>query len=59
MTTTACPDAGILAAYLDGTLPADDRPAVEQHLVACVDCRDLASEVVLALTAAQKEKGSQ
>ncbi len=42
------PDA-VLAAFLDGTLPADERPRVEAHLAACDDCYVVFAETVRAL----------
>ncbi|HVC21667.1 MAG TPA: CHAT domain-containing protein [Vicinamibacterales bacterium] len=40
----ACPDEEALAAYIDGTLAATDRAAVEAHLTRCADCREIVAE---------------
>ncbi|MBI4461597.1 MAG: zf-HC2 domain-containing protein, partial [Acidobacteria bacterium] len=42
-----------LQAYLDDELAAERRAAVEQHLVACVDCRRLADELRQVSTSLQ------
>jgi CHAT domain-containing protein/tetratricopeptide (TPR) repeat protein len=41
-----CPDAALLAAFLDGALPPDEREAVVSHLVECPQCRAVALTVV-------------
>ena len=33
------PSAGVLAAFVDGTLPLAERPTIESHLADCDDCR--------------------
>jgi anti-sigma factor RsiW len=35
--------------YLDGTLPATDRVALEQHMSSCAGCRSLADEISSAV----------
>ena len=35
-----CPDPNVLAAYLDGTLPAAEAETVEAHLASCAGCLD-------------------
>jgi hypothetical protein len=40
----------ILADYVDGTLGAPERAAVEAHAAGCVDCRQFMDEVAGALT---------
>jgi tetratricopeptide (TPR) repeat protein len=37
-----CPAPELLAAYVDGTVAANERAELERHLVACPDCRDAA-----------------
>jgi tetratricopeptide (TPR) repeat protein len=41
-----CPDAALLAAYLDGGLADDERRAVVSHLAECPQCRAVALTVV-------------
>lgn len=36
-----CPDPAALAGLAEGCLPADARPALERHLAACHDCREV------------------
>ena len=33
------PSAGVLAAFVDGTLPLAERAAIDSHLADCDDCR--------------------
>ena len=40
----ACPDPETFAAYLDGTLAASERAAVEAHVAGCADCREVLAE---------------
>ncbi len=41
----ACPEFEMsVAAWLEGELPADERAAVERHLIGCVACRAFAEE---------------
>ncbi len=35
----ACIDGKKLSAYLDGELPEEERPAIEEHLALCAACR--------------------
>src|SRR5262245_16397399 len=49
----ACPEPGLLAAYVDGTVASEERTRVERHLVACPDCR----EIVAGAVSAQAEIG--
>src|SRR5262245_15099757 len=42
----ACPEPEQLAAFIDGTLAPAERTPVEQHLVACGDCRDIVAETI-------------
>ena len=42
----ACPDAGTLAAYLDGQLFAEERERVEEHLSHCATCCSVAAAAV-------------
>ncbi len=45
-----CPDLEILLAeYVDGTLPAEVKSALESHLAACADCRELARDAAGAV----------
>ena len=44
-----CPDAETLAAYLDGTLDAASRDAVESHLADCAHCRAALAETMTFL----------
>ncbi|MEW6743394.1 MAG: zf-HC2 domain-containing protein [Planctomycetota bacterium] len=37
----SCPDADLVAGYIDGTLLPDEEAAVTTHLEACVPCREL------------------
>jgi hypothetical protein len=37
------PESGVLAAYLDGSLSADERTPIVAHLDVCPDCRDALS----------------
>jgi tetratricopeptide (TPR) repeat protein len=48
----SCPDAGQLAAYVDGVLDDRARHDIQAHLVTCKDCRDSVAETVrvIALT---------
>jgi hypothetical protein len=39
-----CPDPERLAEYVDGTLGAGERAAVEEHLAGCADCREILAE---------------
>lgn len=41
-----CPDAALLAAFLDGALDDYERTAVVSHLVECQQCRAVALTVV-------------
>lgn len=41
-----CPDAEVLAAYLDGTLERAGREGVEAHLAGCAECRSVVAETV-------------
>jgi tetratricopeptide (TPR) repeat protein len=41
-----CPDAALLAAFIDGALPEYERTAVVSHLVECDECRAVAMTVV-------------
>lgn len=50
-TAGACPAAGELAAYVEGTLPDGEREAMEPHLAACTLCQE-----ALALMAAMPEE---
>ncbi len=34
-----CIDGKILSAYLDGELPEEERPAIQEHLALCAACR--------------------
>src|SRR5687767_6337952 len=45
----ACPDAELLAAYVDGTLTPAERTKIEMHLIECAECRDVVGGAV-ALT---------
>jgi len=38
--TTGCPDAMLLAAYIDKQLTGRERQRVEHHIASCQDCRD-------------------
>jgi predicted Ser/Thr protein kinase len=42
---TGCPDADALAAFADGTLAADERPAIEAHIDGCPSCREVVGHV--------------
>jgi anti-sigma factor RsiW len=45
-----CPDVEILLAeYVDGTLQAGTKSAVESHLAACTGCRELAEDAASAV----------
>lgn len=50
----ACPVAEVVAAYVDGTLEAVRRRELEQHLVGCVDCRDVIAASFLSGPAAER-----
>ena len=41
-----CPDAALLAAFLDGTLAEYERTAVVTHLAECAQCRSVALAVI-------------
>lgn len=45
-TPRPCPDAALLAAFIDGTLTGDERLAVVAHLAECPDCRAVTLTVV-------------
>jgi hypothetical protein len=36
----ACPDAGLLAAFVEGGTSGDERAAIESHLAACGRCQE-------------------
>ena len=40
-TPGACPDAGMLAAYVEGGVPEDERAAIETHMASCGRCQDV------------------
>jgi tetratricopeptide (TPR) repeat protein len=44
----ACPDAELLAAYIDGGLSPAERTHIEAHLVECADCRDIVGDTIAA-----------
>ncbi len=44
--SSTCLDPEVLAAFIDRRLPADERRAVEEHLVACPDCYEVFAETV-------------
>jgi tetratricopeptide (TPR) repeat protein len=46
-----CPDAELLAQYLDGTLEAGSRDAIESHLTDCARCRFALGETMSLFTA--------
>lgn len=48
--TPHCLDAGTIAALADGTLAADARPAVLQHLAGCAFCRRAVASVADAVS---------
>jgi putative zinc finger protein len=43
---TVCPDAELLAAYVDGWATVEDRRVIEAHLAGCADCRELVGAAV-------------
>ena len=47
-----------LSDYLDGELPADERAAVEQHLAACTQCREVADDLRALVAAAKRLPGA-
>lgn len=42
----ACPTDRVLAAFIDGSLPAAERPAVEAHLADCSTCMSVFADIV-------------
>jgi tetratricopeptide (TPR) repeat protein len=44
--SSACVDEAVLAAYIDGQLPANARAEVEAHLAECDDCYAWSAEVI-------------
>lgn len=42
----ACPDAEVLAAYVDGMATPAERSEIERHLVECAECRDVVGGAV-------------
>jgi anti-sigma factor RsiW len=44
--TSACPDANVLAAYIDGRLAPTARQEVDAHLADCDDCYEVSVETV-------------
>src|SRR5579859_8079736 len=42
----SCPDAEILAAYVERTLSARERASCETHLAGCLGCQALVAELV-------------
>jgi len=44
-----CPEPERLAEYLDGTLSSTQRKALEEHLIGCADCRDVATQAALSI----------
>lgn len=51
----ACPSPAVLAAFVEGTLDADTRGAVAQHIVTCSDCVHVAGETARFLAEEQEE----
>ncbi len=47
---TYCPDANLLAMFATGRLAADERHAVDQHVVACAACRGRSAQLVTDVT---------
>jgi tetratricopeptide (TPR) repeat protein len=43
---TTCPDAGLLASYVDGRTPHEERASVEAHLARCEDCYMVFAETI-------------
>src|SRR5206468_6197319 len=43
---SGCPDAGLLASYVDGRATAAERAEIEAHLAGCEDCYFVFSETV-------------
>ena len=43
-----CPDPGLIAAYVDGTVSESERDALHRHLAACDSCTELVAETVAA-----------
>lgn len=44
-TAEACPQAGLLAAWFDRALPADESAAIETHLAGCARCQELLAQL--------------
>lgn len=54
-TRRECLEPGTVASYLDGRLSASEREAVERHLAACADCRELLAEAFEVTSALDAE----
>ena len=54
----ACPDPGLIAAYVDGRLTDSERDRLHRHLALCELCTELVAEVVAARAASAWIAGS-
>jgi|GEM_PF-1157219 len=54
-----CPDPEELAAYIDRTLPKEDRQRIAEHLSSCPDCYEVFSETVRLLEEDEEEAGAE
>jgi tetratricopeptide (TPR) repeat protein len=55
VTEHVCPDATILAAFAEGTLPAEQRIHVERHVTDCPECPAVIGEVIRFLAESSDE----
>lgn len=56
MTEHACPDAGILAAFAEGSLEPQQRAEVERHVANCPECPAVIGEVIRFLGESAEEE---
>jgi hypothetical protein len=54
-----CPELGVLAAFADGLLTAEEQSKVEAHLVRCARCLDIVSFAVQAKSAVPRPSLSE
>jgi hypothetical protein len=52
--SSRCVDEAVLAAFIDGQLPATERAAVEAHLATCTVCSEISSEAIYTIEHARR-----